>query len=178
MILLLSGETKTEVSKAIEFFKKTLVQPEFDWCKARAVMREFEYATFGTISPDDISSFHIIAAYDALFKGFGNIFKRLVNLIGLDIQDEKMEWAQPIYNKMAGFNKLIPPEPYITLRTSGCNMINNIFLGMPFDKELMYGPVMKLSEYESSKISLQTMLQFQNVTLFSPSGDSDKYILF
>ena len=179
--LLLIGKVIEAVDIGIDYLKENLVKPEFDWVEARAVCREFEYSSLVGITDDmknQVASCSlIVAAYESMWKGFKKAFMRCFKILRNNVQEESMQWAASLIEQFQSYMKLFPPEPYITIKAAGADLINPSFVGEPVDEELKYGALVELDDL-TTKLSLQTLLEWQQLTLFSPLGNDTKYILY
>ena len=86
-------------------------------------------------------------------------------------------WIQSVFAQIESLNLSFPPMPLVPIKVYGGNFLNEIPLGFSYNETLKYGPLIRLDDLMTD-ITLEEMIQWNSMTILSPIGKAQKYLIF
>lgn len=159
---------KKAVSLGIAYLTENLKNKAWDFAIVKDVLNVFELIDNDHLSEKNLILLNAIdfyvASFDALWKGFNKIVKKLIEVgefLAIKVKSEH-EWICDLYHNLKGSLKNFNSQKMCEIAPVGFDLIGNSYI------------TLQDSSSHSEKISIQELLMWQEVTSFSPTGSCDR----
>lgn len=162
------AKIKNAISIGFSFLEENLQNKIWDFSSVKDVLNVFQLIDTESFSQKNLyylnSLDFYVAAFDAMWKGFGKIIPRLIEIgefLALKIKAEH-PWISNLYKNLKSIANKFNSEQYCTIVPTGCSLLGSNFL------------TLNDSNNHQEKILLQELLMWQQVTTFSPTGSCNR----
>jgi len=168
------------IEQGIELFKSEISNQAWDWQYLKDIIFELCLPDLKSLSKELQNTIIllnlIVVSYESYWKGFRKAYERCISLMK-EHETHKHSWIQSVFAQIESLSLSFPPMPLVPIKVYGGNFLNEIPLGFSYNETLKYGPLIRLDDLKTD-ITLEEMIQWNSMTILSPIGKAQKYLIF